>query len=388
LSAHEAKVGGPSSVLSRDHVVFAAALSDYNSSAVEQAVADLLEECLREEDLIRPGMTVLIKPNMLSDRTPESAVTTHPAILEAAVRFVQRRGAKAVIGDSPPQLRGSIRRFWEKTGFLGVAERTGAELVRFETDGIAEIVSGGYRFHVSQWVTRKADLIVNLPKLKTHNLTLLTGAVKNMFGCLPGGEKTNWHRFALHPDDFARVLVELYRVTRPAITLLDGITAMAGNGPANGEVVHPGVLLASRDGLAVDLAAAAVLGFRPLEIATNRIGVELGLGHAGFERVDVGGKVGTFPLGRYPLPSNRMLRQLPRPLLRFFGKQLWIHPGVDAKKCTGCGICARGCPMGAISMHGLPRFRYDLCIDCWCCAESCPEGAIIVRRSWFARIAT
>lgn len=369
-------------------VVFGASVDDYHRSTVEQAVHELLDRCLEGGRVLGRGMTVLVKPNMLSDRPPEEAVTTHPAVLEAVIRYVQGRGARAVIGDSPPQLRGPLRRYWQKTGFLDVAERTGAELARFETDGVTEVGTNGLRFFVSRWVTERAHLVINVPKLKTHNLTLFSGAVKNMFGCLPGGEKANWHARAPHPEDFARVLVELYRLTEPTVTLMDGIDAMVGNGPANGEVVRTGVLLASRDGVAVDLAAASALGFHPLEIDTNRIAIESGLTSAEFERVDVGAPLAPFPLGRFPLPSNRMLRRVPRPIFRFFGGQIWIHPGVDVRQCSGCGICASHCPMGAITMDRHPRFEYERCIDCWCCAESCPENAITIRRSWLARLVT
>jgi len=260
--------------------------------------------------------------------------------------------------------------------------------VSFETEGVRPVRRNGRLFHISN-CPLQVDLIINVPKLKTHNLTLLTAAVKNMFGCVPGGEKGDWHRRAPHPDDFAEVLVDVYRIVTPAITVLDGIVSMVGNGPAEGELARTGFLAASSSGFAVDTFAAAALGFRPDEVRTNLLGAQLSLGPAGLDELELKGIDGpapTLPLGKFSLPSNRLMRRLPRPLLAFLGERTWIRPAVDKAKCTGCEVCADNCPLSAIVMDKYPRFDYDACINCWCCAESCPHDAIVLRKSFLARL--
>ncbi len=367
-------------------LVTVARCARYELERVRALVHRLLEPLGGIGGFVRSGDVVLLKPNMLSAKDPNRAVTTHPVVVEAVAREVQEIGGEVWIGDSPPQPN-DIRQYWKATGLQEVAERTGARLVSFETSGVAQKELGNWAYHLALPVL-EADVIINLPKLKTHNLTLLTAAVKNMFGCVPGGEKGNFHRWAPHPDDFAERLVDVYELTKPQLTVLDGIVGMHGNGPASGDAAPMGILAASASAPAVDLLAARALGFTEEEIGTITAAARRGLGPGRLSEIDVkliDGADLTLPLGKFKLPGNRMLKRVPRPLLRFVGEHTWVRPVANHDRCTRCGICASACPVGAIEMDGYPRFDYDTCITCWCCSESCPFDAIEVQKSLFAK---
>jgi uncharacterized protein (DUF362 family)/Pyruvate/2-oxoacid:ferredoxin oxidoreductase delta subunit len=332
----------------------------------------------------------MVKPNMLSAKAPERGITTHPFVLEAVVREAQALGAKVSIGDSPSGALKGVKRCWENTGFQAVAERTGADLINFEAGGSVVKEIEGNRYHLARAVL-EADVVINLPKFKTHGLTLFTGAIKNCYGVLPGLQKATFHKLFPHPTDFSRILVDIYAAVRPALTLMDGVLGMQGNGPATGELRQTGLLLASTDGVALDATAAAIMGFEDGEVDTVRIAGERGLGASTPLEIEVvGEELGSVRFTDFKLPSNHLMKAMPQLVARWLGRWLgrfvWVRPRADMTKCTGCAICAHACPVNAIQMKdGRPVTDYDKCINCLCCNESCPEGAVIQELSWLAR---
>jgi uncharacterized protein (DUF362 family)/Pyruvate/2-oxoacid:ferredoxin oxidoreductase delta subunit len=339
---------------------------------------------------VKAGQKVLLKPNMLSAKPPERGITTHPMVLEAVAREAQALGAEVSIGDSPSGALKGVKRCWENTGFLGVAERTGAALVHFEAGGTTVRDAGSRRYHIARAVI-EADVVINLPKFKTHGFALFTGAIKNCYGVLPGFQKPALHKMYPHPTDFSGRLVDLYAAVRPALTLMDGVTGMEGNGPATGDVREVGLLLASADGVALDAVAAAVMGFREDEIDAIRIAGERGLGASRLPDIEIAGEsLESVRISDFRLPSNHLMKAIPPIAARWLGRRLgrfiWVRPKADPQKCTGCAVCAHACPVNAIRMeNGRPVTDYGLCINCMCCNESCPEGAVIQELSWLAR---
>ena len=336
---------------------------------------------------VKPGQTVLLKPNMLSARQPDRGVTTHPSVLEAVVREVQAAGAGAVwIGDSPSGALKGVRRCWENTGFLKVSEETGAKLINFEAGGTIQKEVNGRLYHLARAVF-EADVVINLPKFKTHGVTLYTGAVKNLFGTLPGFQKAKFHKQFPNPTQFSRVLTEIYSLVRPALTIMDGILGMEGNGPSTGLLRNTGLILAGPNGIALDALAAAIMGFKENEVDTTRIAGEMGLGETKLSSIEViGDSLESVRFKDFALPSNRLMKLVPTFLVHWLGRFVWVKPRADLAKCTGCGICVRSCPVNAIRfIEGRPATDYKICINCLCCNESCPEDAVVQEMSWLAR---
>ena len=359
---------------------------DYESDRVFHAVHQLLDTLGGITQFVRRGQTVLLKPNMLSAKGPERGITTHPAVLEAVVREVQSAGGKVLIGDSPSGALKGVKRCWENTGFLSVAEKTGSRLVNFEADGSVSRERNGRKYHIARAVI-ESDVVINLPKFKTHGFTLYTGAIKNLYGTLPGFQKARFHKALPHPDKFSQILVDIYYLLQPALHLMDGIVGMEGNGPATGELRNVGLLLASPDGVALDAVASALMGFKPGEIDAIRLASLEALGEARLNRIQIVPEpLDRYRLSDFHLPSNRLMNFVPLFLVNWVGKFLWVRPRSDYSECTGCGVCAKGCPVQAIEMvDGKPVMDYNACINCLCCNESCPENAIYQELSWLAR---
>ncbi len=359
---------------------------DYEFKRVAVAIHEALSHLGGIGAFVRPEQKVLIKPNMLSAKAPEAGVTTHPAVLEAVIREVQSAGGKVRVGDSPSAVFRGLARYWENTGFRAVAERTGVPLLNFEAGGTVVRKSENREYHLAKHVF-EADVVINLPKMKTHGLALYTGAIKNLYGCLPGFQKARYHKTHPHPEDFSGVLVDIYDCIRPTLTIMDAVLAMEGNGPSTGEIRTAGLILASADGVALDAVANRIMGYKPGEVHTTRIAGERGIGESDLNQIQImGEKIDSVILSNFSLPPTHVLRWVPKFLVNWVGKFLWVRPRTDLSKCTVCGICAKVCPVHAIEMKaGHPITDYDLCINCMCCNESCPESAIYQQMSWMAR---
>ncbi|NOY77369.1 MAG: DUF362 domain-containing protein [Calditrichaeota bacterium] len=361
--------------------------SSYSLPEVENAIRKVLSEMGGIEAFVRPGDRVLLKPNLLAAHPPEKAVTTHPAVVEAVARLVQEAGGQVWIGDSPSGSIRGIKRFWKVSGFLEVAERVGAELVSFETGALSLKVKNGRRYFLSKWV-EDADVVINLPKFKTHNLMLFTGAVKNMYGTLPGLQKGDFHRLAPHPADFAKILLDVYELTRPTLSIMDGIIGMEGNGPAAGQSRKVGLIFASTDAVALDVVASFLMGYSPESLPTVREARERGTGATGWKAIETSvPDLESLRIPDFKLPSNWKIRVIPKPILKALGRVLWTRPAADPKKCIGCSICVENCPVDAMRLvNKIPVIDYKKCINCLCCDEICPENAMIQERSFLARI--
>jgi len=368
------------------------ACSSYESAFVYEALKRAVE--LAGDFDVREK-TVLLKPNILSDVSPEKAVSTHPVFLEAVIALVREGGAgRILVGDSPGiQLPGFSAR---GSGIGEAAKRNGAEWVDFTKEKIEIPCPEGKvmkKFTVTAAV-READIVISLPKLKTHQFMNFTGAMKNIFGLVPSLLKSPFHARFPNCESFAAMLVDLNLAVKPAYALMDAITGMEGPGPSAGKPRHIGLVLASSNLLAMDVAASTIIAYPPGEIPLNREALGRGywlsdpgeIEYPGLAPADV--RIPDYvkvPIKRPGSPFIDFL--LPGPVKRLKETHA-AGPEINHGVCVRCGDCMRICGSRAISMENKkgdsknkPRMiiDYSRCIRCFCCHEICPAKAIEVK---------
>jgi len=360
---------------------------DYDRERIMSAVRQAVDLLGGMRSFIRPGERVLIKPNLLKANRPEEAVTTHPEVVRAAIRLVHEADGTTVVGDSPGF--GDFRKVCEKAGLMDVICEERATLVDF--DELITVKNNGkfQRFEVSRQAF-EADAIVNLPKFKTHGMTTLTGAVKNIFGCIPGKRKVQWHfNTGVNHELFARMLVELYVLFKPTLSIMDAVIGMEGNGPGSGDPRPIGVLIAGEDAVSVDVVSAAMVGLESKRLPVLRAALAAGVGQTRLDRITVLGEpVSSVAVKNFRLPPQAHFEwPLPEWLRSTLKNAFTTKPVIRHGLCPQCGICQSHCPQGAINAVGKRlEIRYRDCIRCFCCQEFCPRGAIIVSEGWALKI--
>lgn len=359
----------------------------YAPSELDRSLAEGLALLGGIENFVRPGMTVLLKPNLLSAKAPERAITTHPEFVAAVGRAVKACGARVLIGDSPAGAEKGIDRLWQNCGLTMIAERDGFELINFEQSGSRPVKVRNQTYYIAKPVL-DAELVISIPKLKTHVLTLMTGGVKNVFGCIPGFRKGMYHKEAPKPQLFAHVLVDIYAAIRPSLTIMDAIVAMEGDGPSSGTPRQVGLVAVSIDAVALDAVMSGVIGLAPDKVHTTRIAGERGLGESRLSNIEVLGESmqNAHAVG-FKLTSNTKMELIPKFVYDSVTRFIWQLPRVDASECTRCLMCVESCPTVALfeGEGGIPMVKEELCINCWCCHEICPSRAMGIEKSWLAR---
>jgi uncharacterized protein (DUF362 family)/NAD-dependent dihydropyrimidine dehydrogenase PreA subunit len=370
-------------------LVSIARLGTYDPGEVREAMRLVLEPLGGMKAFARPECRALVKPNFLWPSAIEKSVCTHPEIARAAARLLREAGAAEVtLTDSPGV--GSATRCARKLGMGG-----DEPFCVVDADEGFEAEGEGYRKLRMSRLVRGADLVVNLPKAKTHGQMVLTGAVKNCFGAVVGMDKAQWH-FRAGRDHlaFARLLVHVHSLVAPGLSILDGVIGMQGNGPGSGDPRPLGVLVASADAHALDAILARILGVDAAAVPTLVAAREAGLLP---ESIEIAGPE---PESLRPRPAWRLARPA---IIRTFGgpeflspimdRLIGMRPVIDLEKCSSCGRCAEICAARAITMQGMegatgpkPVIDRKACIACFCCQEVCPEGAIRVRSGPGARL--
>jgi uncharacterized protein (DUF362 family)/Pyruvate/2-oxoacid:ferredoxin oxidoreductase delta subunit len=334
------------------------------------------------EHFVQKGNRVLLKPNLLYGKPPEKAVTTHPSIVKGMIKIVREGGGIPFIGDSPAV--GGLLRTAEKAGIKRVADEMNCPLVEFDRPVLSAKGAGKHfkQLEIDQAIL-EVDVIINLPRWKTHVNTLLTLGVKNLFGCVPGPRKALWHlRAGEDRKLFAQVLVDLYQVVKPPLTVLDGIVGMEGNGPNSGRPIPLGLILASNDALSIDQVVCDLLGISRKALLTNRVAFEQGIGGDGIEVL--GERVGDVRIPRFQFPPlSGADWNLPGFIRKALKNALSTKPVIEEGKCVLCNRCMEICPPKALTRKAKGfTFDYGKCIRCFCCQEVCSEGAIEIKPGW------
>lgn len=355
------------------------------------------KECVKEaikligglSSLISKGDRVLVKPNVLGARRPEEAVTTHPSIVTALCEIVKEAGGIPIIGDGAGMIhQGATAEAFKVSGIEAVAKECGVELINFQTGGYVEVDIPNARQFPKLFVSKAVidvDVIISLPKLKTHELTYYTGAVKNMFGALPLRTRKEMHLLA-ERDIFGEAVIDLYSVAKPHLAIMDGVVGMEGNGPSHGSPVETGVIMASYDSVSLDVLASQLIGFEALSIPTTKAALDRGFGSISPEIVGLA--LDSVKL-KYKPSTGSIISRAPPAITRVFGRYFTILPRIDDSKCTQCGACFRNCSAHAIEKVD-DAFKVDTkkCILCYCCRELCPEDAVDIEKSMLAKIIT
>ena len=328
---------------------------------------------------------ILFKPNMLSARNPDEGVTTHPLILKYLSKIFSK--SEIYCGDSPANTSRPIENYWEKCGYTELAENGNFKLVKFDKSFFIEIevADKKVKIPVSEYVlTHK---IINIPKLKTHNLTLLTCAIKNLYGLIPGFKKGILHSEFISPVEFSEFLVEFYRKVEKYIffNVVDAIISMEGNGPSAGDLRKSGYLIIGKNAVAVDIICARLIGIDEMKIPFLKIYSD----KYGLPEIEILGDKFT-PLKNFKTPSSFRIslfqNKLLSPFLKFLGKNFKIIPVINKEKCRKCYACIEVCPVKAISEN--LKIDRKKCINCLCCFEVCPYRAIEIKKSFIAQIFT
>ena len=367
----------------------------YDPTDVESAIDAALSPLGGMAAFVSDGQRVLLKVNLLSRALPERAVTTHPEVLRAVIRAVRACGGDVTVGDSPggPNTPGQWRHISEDSGLGAVCAEEGVPFVLFDDDCTRVPAVGGslYGAFTLGRAVVDTDVLITLPKFKTHGFMMFTGAVKNLFGCIPGLDKAQYHLKVPDRDDFGNMLVDLMLACRPALAIMDGIVGMEGEGPAGGTPRQIGAVLASADCVALDVIASSMAGLDPMEVYSNKAAARRGIGPSSADEVEVVGADWRelAPAG-FALPARDPSSRFPK----WLGKRMrgWTtaRPVLErAHDCTKCKRCEESCPVGAIVVGSDgPIFDHTLCIRCYCCQELCPPQAIGLKVPPIARLAS
>lgn len=354
-------------------------------SAVNEAVSMLGGM----ERFIKKGDRVVIKPNLVSKKKPDEAVTTHPEFLRAVILEAEKAGGHVTIAESPggPYNAVALKGVYTSCGIYEAIEGTNAEL-NFDTS-FTEVSCHEGRTVKSVPVINpilNADVIISLPKLKTHAMTSYTGAVKNLFGTIPGTYKAELHFRLNERRAFCSMLVDLCERVKPTLSIMDGVWGMEGDGPTAGKNRHIGVVMASANPHALDFAACKMIDYAPHEVDTLREAIERGLTAKSAEDLDIIGEdLDKLIIKDFLKPKSHFnllkLISLPASINARLTNALASRPKVNYNECVSCGECARCCPPKAISMDkGKPEINKSKCIKCFCCQELCPKGAVKIKR--------
>lgn len=357
-------------------IVAAVKCSFYDQSLLSEKVAEAVNLSGGWPKSVRHGSHVLLKPNLLTVRTPEEAVTTHPEFVRAVIRVLRQNSINEItIGDSPAG-NYSWEELWKLTGMRKIADEENVKLLPFENVTRIDISKIGTLPILKE--LKSFDAVISLPKLKTHMLTKITGAVKNSYGLVIGRAKSAFHGKYPSPQKMAGFLAAIYGQLKPDFVIMDAVECMEGNGPANGTPHRLGLILAGEDAVAVDVCACQAYGYNATDIPML---VETGKLEAGVIDPELIQKNGD----GWSLISAQKAKKSKADFLNFIPESVFhmatfflrYRPYINPDICVKCGVCQNVCSQKAIKLPPKKTaVNSQKCILCMCCLEACSSHAI------------
>lgn len=360
---------------------------DYVLEDIMEKINDGIEKLGGWDLFVKPGDTVLLKANLIGPKASDTAAVTHSEFVRAITRILKERGCNVWIGDSSGGAIAGIAptaQSLKVSGYEKVAEEEGAVIKNFDKEGVVEIEPKG-KFKEKMYLAKplfEADVVINLPKLKTHSANVYTGAVKNLFGCIPGLRKATYHKMAPDKEDFGDIIADIHQATKFSLHIMDSITSMEGEGPTAGSVYKSNKILISTDPLALDAVALNMLGLTVDDVPIIIAAKKRNLGQWNLEDIIIEGDYDSIPkLNNFKLPkvlksSKQKSNKAVVKVIDFFK----TVPEIDTNKCKKCNMCVESCPMQAID-RATKKIDYSKCIECMCCHELCLHKAVRLKKN-------
>lgn len=360
---------------------------EYELNSLMLKINDGMERLGGWDMFVHPGDKVLLKVNLIGPKPSESAAVTHSEFVRAMVRILKQLKCEVWIGDSSGGAIAGIAptaQSFRAAGYEKVSKEEGAIIKNFDSEGVVEVApygEHGEKMYLAKPIF-EADVVINLPKLKTHSAGIYTGAVKNVFGCIPGLRKAKYHKAAPDPEQFGEILADIHKSGRFQLHIMDGITAMQGEGPTAGDVYKANKILISTDPLALDTVAVKMPGMEMGYVTILNAAQRRGIGESRLENIEIDGdhksipKLKDFTLPkRYKSSKQRNSKALIN-VIDFFK----TVPKVNRKKCRNCNVCVESCPVKAINKD-TKQIDYKVCIECMCCHELCMYKAVQLKKN-------
>ena len=338
------------------------------------------------DSFVKQGNTVLLKVNLIGPKASDSAAVTNCEFVRAVTRILKAKGCTVWIGDSSGGAIAGIAptaQSLKVAGLEKVASEEGAIIKNFDREGVVEVQPQG-KFKDKMYLAKPlfdADVVINLPKLKTHSAAIYTGAVKNVFGCIPGLRKAMYHKMAPDKEDFGEILVDIHEGAKFVLHIMDGIVSMQGEGPTAGSPYNANKILMSTDPLALDTVAINMLGMTVDDIEVLSSAKKRNLGQYNLDKINIDGDYNYIPLLKdYKLPKNyksskRRNSKAVIKVIDFFKTK----PVINKKICKSCNMCVDSCPVNAIDKD-TKYIDYTKCIECMCCHELCLHKAVDLKK--------
>ncbi len=366
-------------------IVAVSRTTSYESRAIASSLERNLNLVADLETLFRGNVRVFVKVNLLSPFSPaERAIYTHPVLVREVIKILKNWNMSIYVGDDVERRPGDP---FSACGLKEALSDLEVELTNLKERGFAEVRVAGKvleKIYFSREAL-EADVVINLPKLKTHSFTLYTGAIKNLFGLIPHGLRLKCHREHIWNEDFSQALVDIFSIRPPDLNIMDAVVAMEGEGPSSGDPRAVNLLLSSRDAVALDAVAGKIIGLEPNQVFTTFQAYHRGLGVGDLDLIQTKGErltevlVPDFRLSAVAVSLFR--RHWPSFLYAYFQEQLAFVPEIKKGVCTGCGDCHRACPAEAISLIQERAWINEAkCIHCLCCQEICAHNSVKLKQ--------